>query len=41
MRERETDVIIKASDGFCQSETYTLRLEVREIQRESERKRER
>ncbi|KAK3780299.1 hypothetical protein RRG08_013775 [Elysia crispata] len=28
---RETDLIITASDGFCQSETYSLRLEVIDV----------
>lgn len=28
---RETDLLITASDGFCQSETYTLRLEVTDV----------
>ncbi|RUS86861.1 hypothetical protein EGW08_005398 [Elysia chlorotica] len=28
---RETDLLITASDGFCQSETYSLRLEVTDV----------
>ena len=40
-RERERDILITASDGFCQSDTYSLRLEVRGIHRVKERERER